>query len=91
MSQYLKWLNMRSEEELYPTNVRFPPNKSNVRIDPDETQNDPQEQHNLQRINSHHEVPVIYMQQFWHTVYKNKQSNKYSFTWTTNVLKLELN
>ncbi|GJY04727.1 hypothetical protein Tco_0370667 [Tanacetum coccineum] len=42
MSQYLKWFNnMRSEEELCPTNVRFPPNNSNERIDPDETQDEP--------------------------------------------------
>ncbi|GKD82175.1 hypothetical protein Tco_1349014 [Tanacetum coccineum] len=32
---------MRSEEELCPTNMRFVPNKSNVRIDPDETQDEP--------------------------------------------------
>ncbi|GKB44656.1 hypothetical protein Tco_0889598 [Tanacetum coccineum] len=32
---------MRNEEELCPTNTRFVPNKSNVRIDPDETQDEP--------------------------------------------------
>ncbi|GJS98779.1 hypothetical protein Tco_0819949 [Tanacetum coccineum] len=79
---------MRSEEELCPTNVRFPPNKSNVRIDPDETQNEPLYDTSLEILKNNTiynaltlttEVPVIYMQQFWHTVYKNKQSNKYFF------------
>ncbi|GJU31896.1 hypothetical protein Tco_1175485 [Tanacetum coccineum] len=32
---------MRSEEELCPTNLRFPPNKSNVRINREETQDEP--------------------------------------------------
>ncbi|GJV72303.1 hypothetical protein Tco_1492298 [Tanacetum coccineum] len=32
---------MRGEEELCPTNLRFPPNKSIVRIDPEETQDEP--------------------------------------------------
>ncbi|GKC08872.1 hypothetical protein Tco_1000482 [Tanacetum coccineum] len=34
-------LPLKSEEELCPTKVSFPPNKRNVRIDPEETQDEP--------------------------------------------------
>nr|GEX04416.1 hypothetical protein [Tanacetum cinerariifolium] len=79
---------MRSEEELCPTNLRFPLNKCNVRIDPDEAQDEPLFKISLEFLKNNTiynaltlttNVPVIYMQQFWHTVYKNKQNNKYFF------------
>ncbi|GKB88280.1 hypothetical protein Tco_0960552 [Tanacetum coccineum] len=53
-------LPMKSEEELCPTNVRFLPNKSNVRINKEEPQDEP-------------------IFDLWHTVYKNKESNRYFF------------
>ncbi|GKA13888.1 hypothetical protein Tco_0693534 [Tanacetum coccineum] len=62
---------MRSEEELCPTNMRFVPNKSNARIDPDETQDEPLFEITLE-ILKHHTIynaitltiaaPEIYMQ-----------------------------
>ncbi|GJU17263.1 hypothetical protein Tco_1145229 [Tanacetum coccineum] len=67
---------MRNEKELCPTNVRLPPNKSNVRIDPDETQDEPLYDISLEILKNNTiynaltlttEVLVIYMRQFWHT------------------------
>ncbi|GKA14050.1 hypothetical protein Tco_0693696 [Tanacetum coccineum] len=81
-------LPMRSEEELCPTNMRFVPNKSNVRIDPDETQDKPLFEiilkiikHNTiyNAITLTTEVPKIYMQQFWYTASKNDKRKKYYF------------
>nr|GEX08420.1 hypothetical protein [Tanacetum cinerariifolium] len=77
---------MRSEEELCPTNKRFKPNKSNVRIYPEETQDEPLFDISLEIIKYNTiynaitlttEVPKIYMQQFWHTTFKNEKNKKY--------------
>ncbi|GJS98778.1 hypothetical protein Tco_0819948 [Tanacetum coccineum] len=63
---------MRNEKELCPTNVRLPPNKSNVRIDPDETQDEPLYDISLEILKNNTiynaltlttEVLVIYMRQ----------------------------
>ncbi|GKD52801.1 hypothetical protein Tco_1286188 [Tanacetum coccineum] len=79
---------MRIEEELCPINIRFPPNKSNVRIDPKDPQYEPIFDISLEILNNNTiyntltlttKVPMIYMQQFWYIVYKNKQSNIYFF------------
>ncbi|GJV35031.1 hypothetical protein Tco_1407508 [Tanacetum coccineum] len=75
---------MRSEEELFPTNMRFVTNKSNVRIDPDETQDEPLFEFSLE-ILKHHTIynaitlttdaPEIYMQQFFYLAkYPHAQS-----------------
>ncbi|GJX12748.1 hypothetical protein Tco_0204506, partial [Tanacetum coccineum] len=79
---------MRSEEELFPTNMRFVTNKSNVRIDPDETQDEPLFEFSLE-ILKHHTIynaitlttdaPEIYMQQFLYTASKNEKNNRYYF------------
>ncbi|GJT81999.1 hypothetical protein Tco_1056341 [Tanacetum coccineum] len=62
---------MRSEEELYPTDMRFVPNKCNVRTDLKETQDDPLFDISLEILKHHTiynaitlttEVPMIYMQ-----------------------------
>ncbi|GJY37157.1 hypothetical protein Tco_0422535 [Tanacetum coccineum] len=67
---------MRSKEELCPTNLRFPPNKSNVRIDLEETQDEPLFDISLEILMNNiiynalthtTKVPLIYMQQFWDT------------------------
>ncbi|GJR98923.1 hypothetical protein Tco_0271097 [Tanacetum coccineum] len=79
---------MRSEEQLCPTNMRFVPNKSNVRIDLDETQDEPLFEISLEilkhktiynAITLTMEVPKIYMQQFLYTASKNEKSKKYYF------------
>ncbi|GKB04267.1 hypothetical protein Tco_0832410 [Tanacetum coccineum] len=81
-------LPMKSEEELCPTNVRFPLNKSNVRIDPKEPQDEPIFEICLEILKNNtvynaltdsSEVLVIYMQQFWHTIYKNPHNKIYFF------------
>ncbi|GJW65188.1 hypothetical protein Tco_0117072 [Tanacetum coccineum] len=68
--------------------IKFPLNKSNVRINLEEPQDEPIFDISLEILKNNiiynaltltTEVPVIYMQQFWHTVYKNKQSNIYFF------------
>ncbi|GJW04579.1 hypothetical protein Tco_1563435 [Tanacetum coccineum] len=79
---------MRSEKELCPTNVRFHPNNINVRINPDELQDEPLSDVSLEILKNNTfynaltlttKVHVIYMQQFWDTVIKNKQNSKYFF------------
>ncbi|GJU84549.1 hypothetical protein Tco_1292095 [Tanacetum coccineum] len=76
---------MRSEEELCPTNKRFESNKSNARIDLEETQDEPLFDISLEilkyniiynAITLTMEVPKIYMQQFWHTAFKNEKNKK---------------
>ncbi|GKC86603.1 hypothetical protein Tco_1147252 [Tanacetum coccineum] len=80
-------LPMRSEEELCPTNMRFVPNKSNVRIDPDETQDKPLFEISLEIIKHNTiynvitlttKVPKIYMQQFWYTASKNDKGKNHT-------------
>ncbi|GJS19306.1 hypothetical protein Tco_0447938 [Tanacetum coccineum] len=72
---------MRSKEELCPTNVRLPPNKSNVRIDLEEKQDEPLFDISLEILKNNiiynalthtTEVSLIYMQQFGDTVVVNK-------------------
>ncbi|GJR27165.1 hypothetical protein Tco_1103397 [Tanacetum coccineum] len=78
---------MRIEEELCPINVRFPPNKSNVRIDPKDPQYEPIFDISLEILNNNTiynaltlttKVPMIYMQQFWYT-YSAKGERKLTF------------
>ncbi|GJT63505.1 hypothetical protein Tco_1007038 [Tanacetum coccineum] len=82
-------LPMKSKEELCLTNVRFPLNKSNVGIDPKEPQGEPTFDISMEILKNNTiynaltlttEVPVIYMQQLWHTIYKNKISPRHPNT-----------
>ncbi|GJW51129.1 hypothetical protein Tco_0092480 [Tanacetum coccineum] len=76
---------MKSGEELCHTNVRFPPNKNDVRINLEEPQEEPIFKICLEILKNNivynaltesSEVLVIYMR---HTVYKNNQNKRYFF------------
>ncbi|GJT12426.1 hypothetical protein Tco_0859468 [Tanacetum coccineum] len=79
---------MRSEEELCPSNKRVAINISNMRLNPDEIHIEPLFNITLKIFKKYSlinvitltiEAPKIYMQQFWHTVYKNENNRKYYF------------
>ncbi|GKE18535.1 hypothetical protein Tco_1426112 [Tanacetum coccineum] len=79
---------MRSEEELCPSNKRVAVNISNMRLNPDEIHIEPFFNITLKILKKYSlinaitltiEAPEIYIQQFWHTVYKNENNKKYYF------------
>ncbi|GJU77433.1 hypothetical protein Tco_1274503 [Tanacetum coccineum] len=79
---------MRSEEELCPSNKRVAVNISNLRLVLDEIHVEPLFNITLEILKLHSiinsitltiDAPEIYMQQFWHTVYKDERNKKYYF------------